>query len=434
MENNKKGILSKIPIISIEHLFKDKTFYDSFKIKLKSSMAHNLAKQLSRVILRINKQCKSTEQNYFTSLSQQKNREDESVITLNDLSTPDMFFKMTEDNLYRHACDLSKQRFLKKKYDIFLFLHKNKKIWMEKNFDSLIRLLKESSYKFPEKKDILNEIFSLLVHFANNPDIASQRCLNFSLLGFPGSGKTSLAYMIQKALLYSGIVILDSKNVTIPLSKVTQKILEQNIYGTLIIEDSPDVSELYSKRDNKKEEILSFLQKHKGEIVLIVTGDPVHMSKQFFAANSDLSKCFPFLFVLRDFSQANVISVVKNELKKNHINVHPSVYEYLHLFMKSENIYANQSKVNVKFFLFPNAMKDIKKLSAYVVNFFISHSREKKIVFTPKDLEKIIYLYMAMSHNKKILHSSLPSYEQLLVSSSPQNVKEKKRYMIYFES
>lgn len=155
--------------------------------------------------------------------------------------------------------------------------------------------------------------------------------LHSLFLGNPGTGKTTVARIVGKILFQKGII---SSNKFIEVSRSdliagyvgqtatkTRDILQSALGGVLFIDEAYTLNSS-SDNDFGKEsidEILKFMEVHRGDIVIIFAGYTDEMN-EFLKLNPGLKSRIPTVFNFEDYSTEEIIEIGLLGLKEYKIN------------------------------------------------------------------------------------------------------------------
>lgn len=155
--------------------------------------------------------------------------------------------------------------------------------------------------------------------------------LHSLFLGNPGTGKTTVARIVGKILFQKGII---SSNKFIEVSRSdliagyvgqtatkTRDILQSALGGVLFIDEAYTLNSS-SDNDFGKEsidEILKFMEDHRGDIVIIFAGYTDEMN-EFLKLNPGLKSRIPTVFNFEDYSTEEIIEIGLLGLKEYKIN------------------------------------------------------------------------------------------------------------------
>lgn len=460
---------SKWNKISCDIFLENKDIQKRIKSRLFTATEINLYDKIVKLSKKLTSTCKNLKINYHKMLMQSsdalsqgeiigKQKEDISFLNktkeprtgyvLEPLATPEKLWEMLQNDYTPYFCEMAKQSNLMQQYKNYQSKWKNRSTLFESNYAKLLQTLIDSRKTLIGREGIIDEIFSIVITFAYNPYYVINSNLNFAFLSRNGNGKTSMASFLQKMLIYSGILIGDPSshensqklefvkkefflgNSSSETQEKTQKILEGGLEKVIVIEDvhlsSLDKNEnlLWTKYGkNVLETFYNFLNQHKGEIAIVMTGEISSIHEKFFGVFQDISKCFPFLFILKNCTVKTMCDILKKELKcvysipKSVIS--SKTFDFLDNFLKQEGqvIYKNSKTgklsiphvISYKSLFFPTcSVKDVQILGEHMTKYILSNDLiKKKLFFGKKEMQKVLKIYLSHKKNKKIEGSFL---------------------------
>ena len=160
----------------------------------------------------------------------------------------------------------------------------------------------------------------------------SARSLHSLFVGNPGTGKTTVARILGQLLYQKGIVrkpsfveVSRSDLVAEYVGQTAQKtreVLESALGGVLFIDEAYTLSN-GGNQDFGIEainEILKFMEDHRGDIVIIFAGYTKEMN-DFLKANSGLTSRIPNVFDFEDYTEDEIVHIGLLDLKKRQYSV-----------------------------------------------------------------------------------------------------------------
>lgn len=174
--------------------------------------------------------------------------------------------------------------------------------------------------------------------------IRSDFTLHSLFLGNPGTGKTTVARLLGK-ILYQKDIIHTKKFVEASRSDLvagyigqtarkTREVLESALGGVLFIDEAYSLYKGESGSDfglEAIEEILKFMEDHRGDIVIILAGYTKEM-QSFMEANSGLTSRIPTSFDFEDYTPEEIVEIGMLDLKKRG-NYHYDTQSYRQVVM-----------------------------------------------------------------------------------------------------
>ncbi len=430
----------KISTITYKIFLQNESIRKGLKLKLKRSMEINLQNKIEKLSNSIRVDCKNLKKNYKTvfNISSEKG-----AGMTQGLSHPDKLWKVMEKDYHPFFCNMAKNSSMRQALDSHLSKWANREKWTEENYVNLLQTFRDAEKKLVGREEIIDEMFAIVLTFAYNPYYVVNSNLNFALLGKKGSGKTTIAKILQDILIHSGILLGEFDKTPHSVSKEnllgdtalktkekTLSILEAGKEHVIIIDDADMLpSSPLWKQYGKVilQTILDFLKNNKGSIAILVAGDTTTTMRSFFGVYKDLTKCFPFMFILREYTKQNLIDILKMELKNVYSiqkgAIKPNAFEYLNMLLNHDGYVVEQKQLpqgkkisskklmSYKLFFFPNSAKDIQQFAAYMAKYILSNASEEKS-FDTKQMEQVLKLYLFQTKKRKI-HGSFPNMEEL---------------------
>lgn len=194
---------------------------------------------------------------------------------------------------------------------------------------ALIWSLAEFRVKISGKSrlNIRNNVAKLVIAFSNDPISYTTKYLNFALLGPAGSGKTTIAKYIgavfrNLGLLFHGDFQLHSKATlvagyvgqTAPLTKAA---LVRALENVMMIDEAYAIMQGGKEGfgDESITEIVGFLDKHQGELVLMVAGYVEEMEKLWFEPNPGMQRRFPYKWHLFNYDGDDLLNILNLQFR-----------------------------------------------------------------------------------------------------------------------
>ena len=229
--------------------------------------------------------------------------------------------------------------------------------------------------------------------FIKVPSFFFNGFINFMLTGSAGSGKTKIANVIAHTMQNLGILIRQNIMVVTKQNLIgqfigqsgpkTRQVLAQSIEGVLFIDEAytltpcPDEKDSAGFSDESVGELINFIDKFIGCIVVIVAGYKDKMNDCFLKFNEGMSRRFPKIIDLSPYSGNDLFQIFETFLSES-IDIHK-------LLTKDQRIYIN-SMINVlaEKNVFTNQAGDMLNLSKTI--------GEDAVLYSGKYTEKMILL------------------------------------------
>ena len=161
--------------------------------------------------------------------------------------------------------------------------------------------------------------------------------LHSLFLGNPGTGKTTVARIVGSILYQKGVI---SQNKFIEVSRSdlvggyightaikTKEVLESALGGVLFIDEAYTLSSGGANDFGKEaiDEILKFMEDHRGDIVIIFAGYTKEMT-EFLETNSGLRSRIPTTFDFEDYTPEEIVQIGLLGLHKQDYEVNEALY------------------------------------------------------------------------------------------------------------
>jgi len=213
------------------------------------------------------------------------------------------------------------------------------------------------------REDIMNRLCSILYAFSKNYKLLTNTFINFALFGSAGVGKSALAKVIAYSfknsfILVKGDVIMGTRQDLVgkyigETAIKTRKLLFDGLEGIVFIDEAYSLTPC-SKDDTKDfgseaiAELINFMDKTIGLMVVMVAGYKDKMQNCFFPSNEGLDRRFPNKFSLRAYTDKELTKILLTNLKNSNIKVDQQTANLLFTLISKlrkhdENIFNNQA-------------------------------------------------------------------------------------------
>jgi hypothetical protein len=207
-------------------------------------------------------------------------------------------------------------------------------------------------------------IIKLIYMFFKVPDFFFKGFINFMITGPAGSGKTKVASVI--AYVMQNLGILATNNVTMATKQTlvapflgqtgqkTRKILSESIEGVLFIDEAYSLTpcptapvDLFA--EEAVAELINFMDKFIGCMVIIVAGYKKQMYECFLTFNEGIGRRFPKMINLENYNTDDLYMIFEKFLSES-IEINKFITRDQQIYIKSvisvlnnENIFNNQA-------------------------------------------------------------------------------------------
>lgn len=423
----------KSPIISLQSYLTNKSVEHKFRKVLESAMKSQLQYRIGRLKKELMSKSPALQKTYKQAICQKHHQDCNIRDPVRVICDPVALQKMLETTCLPYFSEMSLYATLQQRYKKLVSLSQSWTQFFSTNYKKLKQLFLTAYNTFAGRRPIVEEMFSLVLSFAYNQPVFQNANLNFIIIGKKGSGKTMITQFIKNVLVHSGIVhpthsiqsnkdqhvfrldefIGASKEESV---KNISKFFEHSV-GDVIIMDNASVSNLKTWKKYGSSvcgTIRSALQRYRGDNAYILSGTSTDIKDIVLRSCKELSSLFPYMFILRDLSSKDILSLLKAFLYDKHKLKSPisdHAYEYLYeLLTKEQSIAQNHSKHRIKSsalknsafktILFPHGARDIEKLSDFISEYvkkYPTTSTSYKI--STEDLKTIISIYMKAVHH-----------------------------------
>tara|TARA_B100001564_G_C20542075_1_gene624821 strand:+ start:39 stop:965 length:927 start_codon:yes stop_codon:yes gene_type:complete len=176
---------------------------------------------------------------------------------------------------------------------------------------------------------------------------------NTALMGPPGVGKSTLAYIIGNIFKKLGI-LKRAKFYSVGREDLigqflgetaikTREVLESSLGGVLFIDEAYSLGN-NEKRDSFSKECIDtltkFLSEHPKDILVIIAGYENDLQESFFNQNPGLDRRFPWRFKMKHYKGNELKEIFKLQMRKEGWRIE-SDEKLLELFNKNESVFQN---------------------------------------------------------------------------------------------
>jgi ATP-dependent 26S proteasome regulatory subunit len=221
-----------------------------------------------------------------------------------------------------------------------------------KRINNLLNAIKEKTFyqsikKGPARENIRNSIAKIIKSFSVDWKQFTTQYMNIVLEGPPGSGKTTIAVGIGNIFKELGILVNGTLKIHSRATMVGQyigetalkvnKILNNNLEGIIFIDEAYAIAQGSGNEYDPYgvealNEIVGFLDKHRGQICLISVGYKCEMEKFWFSPNPGLRRRTPYVWDLPSFNSAELLLIFESFLSQSNVYYdiaeNPNVFEY----------------------------------------------------------------------------------------------------------
>lgn len=226
-----------------------------------------------------------------------------------------------------------------------------------------------SSIKGKSRDALKTEILKFVFTFIQLPKFFMNNFLNIMLLGPAGSGKSKVGGVLSHVFYRLGINTTHNVTMATPQNLVgqfvgqsapkTRKVLVENLEGVLFIDEAytltpcpgagPSDNKAAQFNEEAMGELINFMDKFIGCIVVIVAGYENKMMNCFLPFNEGLSRRFPRVMKLTPYSAEDLVIIMKSFLEETgpiHEYLSKSQLAYIAQLIEDTNahdIYTNQA-------------------------------------------------------------------------------------------
>lgn len=221
-----------------------------------------------------------------------------------------------------------------------------------------------STIRGKSREGVKVAIIKLIYMFFKIPDFFFKGFINFMITGPAGSGKTKVASVI--AFVMQNLGILATSNVTMATKqtlvapflgqtgKKTRRILSESIEGVLFIDEAYSLTpcpmapvDLFA--EEAVAELINFMDKFIGCMVIIVAGYKKQMYECFLTFNEGIGRRFPKMINLENYNTDDLYMIFEKFLSES-IEIKKFITRDQQIYIKSiisvlnnENIFNNQA-------------------------------------------------------------------------------------------
>lgn len=194
------------------------------------------------------------------------------------------------------------------------------------------------------RSGVMDEIAALLFAFSRNFHIFTKVFLNFAIMGSAGVGKSALArvlaFVFQKAfILVKGNIIMGTRQELVgefvgQTAVKTRELLFSALEGILFIDEAyaltPCERDAGSFDGEAVTELINFMDKAIGLMVIMVAGYEREMMDCFFPFNAGLDRRFPHKLRLASYSSEDLAWMLIRGLRDADVKVDAAAMNHLY--------------------------------------------------------------------------------------------------------
>jgi len=209
---------------------------------------------------------------------------------------------------------------------------------------------------------VKTQIIKFVYMFFKAPTIFAKAFTNFMLTGAAGSGKTKIAMCIAHVLSKLGLLVTSTVQTATRQSLVgefigqsapkTRSVLSKALEGVLFIDEAytltpcPSDSAKSNFESESVGELINFMDKFIGCLVVIVAGYKKEMTQCFLPFNEGLARRFPRVIDLPDYLSEDLWSLFINFIQPNGIDLPKEIQAYMYSIIVALNerqVFKNQA-------------------------------------------------------------------------------------------
>lgn len=203
------------------------------------------------------------------------------------------------------------------------------------------------------REKIMDKLAGILYAFSNNYRIFTRVFMNFSIFGSAGVGKTALAkvlsYVFKNSfLLTRGKIIMATRQELVgqflgQTAVKTRNMLFESLENILFIDEAysltpcPDAGVAKDFGSEAIAELINFMDKTMGLMVVMVAGYEREMKVCFFPFNEGLDRRFPYKMTLEKYSNEQLAQILVMNLEENDVEVTQDTKDFIYSLISQFN-------------------------------------------------------------------------------------------------
>lgn len=213
---------------------------------------------------------------------------------------------------------------------------------------------------------VMNKLASLIFAFSKNYRIFTRTFMNFAIFGSAGLGKSALAKVI--AFVFKKAHILTKGTVTVATRQElvgsfigqtagkTRDLLFQALEGILFIDEAysltpcPDgaAGPMKDFGPEAVAELINFMDKTIGLMVIMVAGYEDKMIKCFFTSNEGLDRRFPNKLTIQQYTAEELTQILLYNLQESEVDVDTRIANFMYsvlnkIYTEAPEVFYNQA-------------------------------------------------------------------------------------------